>query len=717
MVQSRRSRRNPFIRRIQRHTRVSALDAGNLVTTSTPAASPSPNRAALGAAGGTVPIELQQGLGRGRLPVALATSTPSTTQPAWNKTGTKPVPVVVARLVPTPAPREGGDELFAEEPAAGGEKSQAAEMGLEKPEQVQQSQEGRLPSSGFAAQLHAEMGMLSRSSQKPPELTVQKPAQSAALPGKPQEEARSSKRESVEKQADAGSLSPQEDGVWKRLQTIFRKHEEKRHEGEASAEPHSNRTAAGEGVVEPGEEEREKIEDRAPRLAAEVPEQAAALDAGMLGLPLSTAGTTSTQEPRKVDEPGERETAGENMPESQFPGQRTPKEALTLPEPGKGGDLTKLARVQSLEMESVTDTPNAAVPSRLPVMTKPELGETLSASTESSKTPVSTPLGENEERIIAGISSDESVPGDFNVKKPVEPLPSESPSQAPRIDDQKSQAIQPLPLEDAWPVQRQASPLPQEGRPAAFAEEAHDANDVYIVDGRNIDTSENTAVSLEILGQEEHAQVRDALREVSPGKPTDSSVEVITPRRQRPAHEKDQGMEPAERAAPGAHDQTPSTPELETIATAPGIEIPGKNFENASDRALMASEEASGRGHLMTEIGPLPVDLWELIGESPPAVRPQPMQTASPAASGMPVQRESLAPQNGKKIPEAPAGFVQRQVEPGAAVSQGASGAADSASQAGQPQAEIDMDELARRVYGEVKKRLALEWERMRRRL
>jgi len=37
--------------------------------------------------------------------------------------------------------------------------------------------------------------------------------------------------------------------------------------------------------------------------------------------------------------------------------------------------------------------------------------------------------------------------------------------------------------------------------------------------------------------------------------------------------------------------------------------------------------------------------------------------------------------------------------------------------QRGQPQAEMDMDELARRVYGEVKKRLALEWERMRRRV
>jgi hypothetical protein len=594
-------------------------------------------------------------------------------------------------------------------------------MGLEQPEQVQQSQERSLPSSDFAAQPHAEMGTLSRSAQKPPELAVQKPAQSAALPGKPQEEASSSERGSAEKQAEAGSHSPHEDGVWKRLQTIFRKHEEKRHEAEADAGTQSNRAAAGESVVEPGEEQHEKIEDRAPRLAAEVPEQAAALEAGMSRLPLSTAvvlstaGTTSTQAPHKVDEPGERETAGENMPESKSPGQSTPKEALTPPEPGKRGDLTSLARVQSLEMESVTDTPNAAVPSRPPVLTRPESGENQSARTESSKTPVSTSLGETVERTIAGISSDESIPDDFSVKKPVEPLPREFPSQVPRIDDQKSQAIQPLPLEAAWPVQRQASPRQREGKPSAFTEEARDANDAYSVDGRNIDTPEITSASLEILGQEEHAQVREALREVSPGKPTDSSVEVITPRRQRPAREKDQGIEPAEKAAPGAHDRTPSTPELEPLATAPGKEIPGKNFENASDRVLMASEDAAGKGHLMTEIGPLPVDLWELIGESPQTAQ-SPMQAASPATSAMPVQRESFAPQNGQKIPEAPTGFVQRQAEPGAAGDQPVADAA-AASQVGQPQVEIDLDELARRVYGEVKQRLALEWERMRRRL
>ena len=727
MVQSRRSRRNPFTWRIQRHARVSALDAGNLVTTGTPATTLSPNRAALGAAGGTVPIELQQGLGRGRLPVALATSTPSTTHPAWNKAGRTPVPVVVARLAPTPAPWEGGDELFEEAPAAaaaGGEAYQAAELSPEQPEQVQQSQGGGLPSSGFAAQPHAEMGTLSRSSQKAPELAVQKPAQSAASPGKPQEEAKPSERGSVEKQADAGSLPPQEDGVWKRLQTIFRKHEEKRHAAEASADIQSDRTAAGEGVVEPGEEERKKKEDGVPRLAAEAPEQTAALDAGTLGLALSTADATRTvsipgpQEPWKGGAPGGRETAGESVPESQFPGLGASKEELTSPEPGAVGDKTSLARAPGLKAESITGTPNEAVPSRPPVMTKPAPGETLAARTESPKTPVSTPEGEPAERTIEGIPTSESVPGDFKIKKPVEPLPGEFPSQAPRIDDQKSQVIQPLPLEDAWPVQRQTSPLMQEEKQAAFSNESQDADDDYIVDDEHINASENMAAPLEILGQEEHAQVREALREVSPGKPTDSPVEVITPRRQRPTREKDLGKEPEEKAAPGAYDQRPSKPELETIATAPGNEMPGKDFENVSDRVLMASEDVAGKGHLMTEIGPLPVDLWELIGESPQTAQPQPMQTASPAPSGQPVQRESLALQNGKKMPEAPTGFVQRQAEPGAAVSSGASGAAGAAeSQAGQPQAEIDMDELARRVYGEVKKRLALEWERMRRRV
>jgi hypothetical protein len=653
-------------------------------------------------------------LERGRLSVGLATSTPrstSTAQQAWNKTGKMPVPVVMARLAATPAPWGGGDELFVEEPAsaaAGGEAHQAAEMGLEQPEQVQQSQAGGLPTSGFDAQSHVEKGALSRSPQKTPELAVQKPVQSAAAPVKPQEEARESERGSVEKQATAGSLSPQEDGVWKRLQTIFRKHEEKRHEAEVSADTQSNRTAEGEGVVELGEEGREKLEDGSPRSAAEAPEQAAALDAGTAAL--SAAGATSTPgtlESGQRDVPGAREAAGESLSESQIPRQSPLKDDLTSPEPVVVGDLPSLPRVQSLEAESVTGTTNLAVPSKPPVVDMSEAEETLFSRTDSPTTPVLTAQGDTAERSIEGIPTHESAPGDFSVKKPVEPQSREFSYQAPQIVDQKSQAIQLQPLENAWPVQRQASPLKQEEKQAAFSDDEH------------IKTSENTVVIPEILGQEAHAQVVEVLREVSSAKPTDSSVEVITPRRQRPTREKDPEVELAEKAAPFAHDQAPSKPEHEPSAAAPGIEISAEDFESASDGVLMASQEVAGEAHLMTEIGPLPIDLWELIGESPQSAQPQPMQSASPATSGKPAPRESLAPQNVKKIPEAPAGFVQRQpAEPGTAASTGISGAAGAAeSQAEQPQAEIDMDELARRVYGEVKKRLALEWERMRRRL
>ena len=181
--------------------------------------------------------------------------------------------------------------------------------------------------------------------------------------------------------------------------------------------------------------------------------------------------------------PGDRVTAGESLPESASPDQGSSKEELTPLEPGKGEEQTSLAQGQSVQAESVTDTTNAAVPSRPPVMTKPEPGETLAARTESSKTPVSIPLADTAERTIEGIPSDESVPGDFIEKKPVEPQPQELPSQALQIDDQKSQTIQPLPLEDVWPVQRQTSPLAQEGEQATFADEA--------LDDEHIKTPEN----------------------------------------------------------------------------------------------------------------------------------------------------------------------------------------------------------------------------------
>jgi hypothetical protein len=121
-----------------------------------------------------------------------------------------------------------------------------------------------------------------------------------------------------------------------------------------------------------------------------------------------------------------------------------------------------------------------------------------------------------------------------------------------------------------------------------------------------------------------------------------------------------------------------------------------------------------------TELGPLPADLWELIGESP---QPTPSRTRQTTASAtleekIPEERRSPGSQEGDRV--VPLGLVQRQpAEPPAAEQETAtstSAGAPAMEGTAKPPAEIDMDELAMRVYGEVKKRLALEWERLRRR-
>ncbi len=83
-----------------------------------------------------------------------------------------------------------------------------------------------------------------------------------------------------------------------------------------------------------------------------------------------------------------------------------------------------------------------------------------------------------------------------------------------------------------------------------------------------------------------------------------------------------------------------------------------------------------------------------ILPEAPPAVE----WSASPARSA--------------GVAEAPPLAVQRQAEDAAPAT-----ADDPASPAAGEASEVDVDELARRVYSEVKRRLALEWERARGRL
>jgi hypothetical protein len=110
---------------------------------------------------------------------------------------------------------------------------------------------------------------------------------------------------------------------------------------------------------------------------------------------------------------------------------------------------------------------------------------------------------------------------------------------------------------------------------------------------------------------------------------------------------------------------------------------------------------------VQTEIGPLPGDLWALIGEAPPTSEavpaPQSVEVEYPVA-----ETTSQAPPGPLSTASKREAIVQR-------ADIRTDETPDARAERGQESEEgIDIDELVHRVYGEVRRRLAVELERMR---
>jgi hypothetical protein len=695
MALPRRSRRNAFIRRIQRHARISALQAGTLAPPSAQNLRPPRPAAALGIAGGELLPEAEGG----SLPSALTAT--SVGLPAWNQAGRERLPVVMASLAPTPAPGEGMSGAF-----RAVELAQAAEASTAQP-----FQDEGLSASGLVEETRPAAIKSPPSTQAPPGLAGQKSAPLTPSPARPHGAEGMTEPSSHEEPAEVESASPQEDGIWKRLQTIFRKHAEKRLE-EAQAETQADQAMPEEGPLEQGEARSETVEDRGSGPAKYVQKQ----ETPVAGAPVAPG----LAEPLKRNASAAKQPASERREESPASPRSASPEQFAPPGPGRAEAVPQPPRAQSVPPEPVMEPKTGIAPPTPPGKAMSEPGETPTERTQVYQPPTTTARNETVDR-VEETSSPEPL-------EPQAPVLREYGSEGPEVEDEKLQASQPLPLEAAWPVHRQTGQRTQAGRPAAFAEEAGEMEAGYSLSGESFTPSEKTATTPAFLSPEVHAQVREALKDVSPGQPTGSSVEVIIPRRGRPAVEKEPGSEQVERGGPGEQEQPAAMPTPEKTAlverpdAAPESVMPVQDLVADSAEAEMAPEEVVDEKHLMTEIGPLPADLWELIGESPRVEPAGPGGSASPITSGNPAQREASASQSGKQMPAAPHAYVQRQAEAagaqtGEAASPRSSGSTGAAEALGkQPPAEIDMDELARRVYGEVKKRLNLEWERMRRR-
>jgi len=202
--------------------------------------------------------------------------------------------------------------------------------------------------------------------------------------------------------------------------------------------------------------------------------------------------------------------------------------------------------------------------------------------------------------------------------------------------------------------------------------------------------------------------VQRVLSETTPGQPTDSRVETLAPRMPRPVLP----------ARPADRERIQRTPEEPAAPKPPSVEA------EIVDSA----------------VGPLPADLWRLIGEQPPA-RPSESSKvaaipAAPAQNHSAKMMEMASPKSlessdagsssqislsEKAVPSPSAGkpLIQRTAEEspseassGSAASQGS---AASEQQANHPP-ELDMEDLSVKVYAEVKRRLSIEWDRLRNR-
>lgn len=251
---------------------------------------------------------------------------------------------------------------------------------------------------------------------------------------------------------------------------------------------------------------------------------------------------------------------------------------------------------------------------------------------------------------------------------PVQPVETPEPAAEPLEE-------QPLPLQAAWPViQRE----PAEVKP---------------LQSHEIPAEEIPPLPAGLPPAESKRlkQIEQILEKVEAGQPTDSQVEIITPRRPRPT------------APPKPVQREPEQVEESIIKKEKKGEPPAKK---AKAKAAPAPEM------IATEIGPLPSDLWGLIGQpitQPKAetAPPGPIKPSAPEIEESALPAAYLWPEEEAEEAEEPA-EVQMQAERAAA-------AAETASAPAKTGGETNIDDLARQVYREIKKRLTIELERFRR--
>lgn len=295
--------------------------------------------------------------------------------------------------------------------------------------------------------------------------------------------------------------------------------------------------------------------------------------------------------------------------------------------------------------------------------------------------------------------------------------------------------IQPFPLQAVFPVQElkapKASTTPAIAKPPAGP------------------AVQRKPTGIDQAGEVVHSTIKD----VAPVKSTDSSIELITPRRPRPvlARKSEPGQPEIEAPASPTQDQIPSAEpapsstsplqkQAEPVPLMPGDPVIAPSSQPApvqlqpaagpptkvppQSTSLAPAESAAATPPagpvtapylVPTEIGDLPSDLWQMLGETPPQPKPAVQRTAD-TPPGRPAQTD---PPPKLVTVEFHAPDIQQVGDLGGSSRESAgSGQGDQEDSGNEEgEGEIDVAEIARQVYPEIRRRLQVDWERGRGRL
>jgi hypothetical protein len=408
------------------------------------------------------------------------------------------------------------------------------------------------------------------------------------------------------------ATSTQPDQGWKRLQTIFRKHQEQENP-----------------TVESIKSPQHPLETN-PHIER----------------------TSEPPEPSKISS----NTQQSETPEVRQPAQ-TPHVIERKPDP---------AVAQNVSIEHATVKPENKV--QAPETHSSDIDQPAAASLpETSKTVINQETSQPNSKIVS--------PGEFPISV-----------EEPGIEEEPKQ-LNALPLEAVWNVQRTEESEPTE-QPMSRPTRLHHTPADSALPKPVLQRSELESDVSSSGFQNESSMDTDVTSEMR------APVEILAPSRPRPA--------PVNPVTPSAVIQ-----------------------KQPQDQQA-ASPEAREDRLIETAIGPLPADLWQLIGQKPPESKPQ-LPTHETMSASIPQQTESAKPQEeviGHERTSQPAKPIKMVDFPAAVQRQPVAADASSSEQPRDvsisssqqiAEPELDVDELARKVYARIRQRLSTEWERLRR--